>query len=398
MPRRSQRDQGLFAVAKELDDFKQAAHVLRRVRSVPTIFPIVDHAFGVGGLPIDRFGLVHGPSSEGKTTFTLGLILSFIILEHFARLIDAERTTPITWCEGLMAKLAHSPLFGALRPTTYEEVEAKVRRDSHKRKKLLDEGRLPANTSCLYIVDSIRKLTPANMFQKIALDAAGKAQRGGGKLGSDGMGGRGAQIKANYNAAWCDELTPLLDDTGAGMIWIARETKDNDGNETATKMSYTDQGVKVGGGAAPYYDASYVARVEKDAWVYEKKLTKEEREAGAKSPIVGERFRVTIRKTKVTGKKEKVTMGFFHTANGNLEGVPEGFDRPRDVLELALKFEVVRQGGSWFSWDKTRLGNGENNVLRRLHAEPDLCQRLEAACRERFANVAPEVEAEDAEA
>lgn len=60
------------------------------MRSVPTIFPYYDYATKIGGHPIDRFGVVHGPSSEGKTKFALGLGLSFLKRQHFFGLVDAE--------------------------------------------------------------------------------------------------------------------------------------------------------------------------------------------------------------------------------------------------------------------------------------------------------------------
>ena len=64
-------------VAARFKGFQPAAEVLTKVRAVPTIFPQFDHATKVGGLPVERFMLVHGPSANGKSTMVLGLIRSF---------------------------------------------------------------------------------------------------------------------------------------------------------------------------------------------------------------------------------------------------------------------------------------------------------------------------------
>jgi hypothetical protein len=93
---------------------------------------------------------------------------------------------------------------------------------------------------------------------------------------------------------------------------------------------------------------------------------------------------VTIRKTKVGGKEDRVTTCFYHTSNGQL--VPEGFDRARDVLELAIKFGIV-EGGSWIKWGKNKsgvLGQGEHNAVKKLATTPELLDKLETAVRSKF--------------
>src|SRR5690606_8630504 len=88
------RSKAMAAVANDLKEFRPAAEVLRHIESVPTIFPQYDAAVRVGGHPISRFTLIHGPSNEGKTVFTQGLGRSFLERGHFFALADAERTTP----------------------------------------------------------------------------------------------------------------------------------------------------------------------------------------------------------------------------------------------------------------------------------------------------------------
>jgi recombination protein RecA len=176
------------------------------------------------------------------------------------------------------------------------------------------------------------------------------------------MGGRAAQIKAALNAAWLDELIPLLGQTDCTMLCIARQTLDEDGQ------------VKIGGGGALVYDSSMVVEVERDGFVTDG--------AEKDAAVYGERHAVVVRKSKLAGREEKWPTAYYHSSNGRL--VPAGFDRPRDLLDMAIEHGVAdKGGGGWISLDGEKLGQGMNRVVQRLHAEPDLLARLEAAVLER---------------
>jgi recombination protein RecA len=375
----------LAAVADRFGKFRPAKEVLTKVRAVPTRFVQFDHAVRVGGWPIERFSLVHGPSNEGKTSLVLGLADSFLEGDHFVLYLDAERTTPFPWVRSLLGERAEHPGFYAERPDTYEGTIAKVRLFLNTVANLRETGKVPPETSALVIVDSLRKLVPADMMKEI-LAYAKEEKKDRGKPGSKKREvaitagrDRSGQIKAKMNAAWMDEVVPLLEHAQAGMVAIGREMVDPDA-DARQRMFGNDY--KVGGGGSVIFDASLVARVERASWVT---LQKEE---GERADVYGERHRITIKKTKVAGKDDKVVVCHFHTSNGVL--VPEGFDRARDVLELGEKFGVVEASGAWLSWNGTRLGQGRHQAVRRLTADGPALAALEAAVRERFKENAPE--------
>lgn len=361
------RMKALAAVASKFKMFRPASEVLTRVEAVPTRFVQLDHGTGVGGLPTERIVLVHGPSGEGKTYCTIGLCDSYLQRDHFAAIIDAERTTPITWLEEAMGERARHPFFFAERPTTYEETVKKVREFTNTVKKVRDAGEVPDETRALLVVDSIRKLVPENIFAKIMQTA--KPKKGEKEKVRD----RAAQIKAAMNSAWMDELVPLLEQTKCTMVIIARETDDPEA-DMWTKATGND--FKVGGGKALYYDASLVLRVERDRYVQEKG-----EEENAKPKVYGERHCVTIRKTKISGREDKVTRTYFHTSNGVL--VPKGFDRARDVLDLARRFGIVETSGSWLKWGRWKR-QGEHAAVKSLHEDDETLIGMELAVREQF--------------
>lgn len=380
----------MTAVAKAFSDFRPAAQVLVHVRAVPTIMVGFDHGTRVGGLPTERITLIHGPSGEGKTYFTLGLCRSFLKLGNPCYFVDAERTTPRGFVELALGPFADSPLFFAERPTTYEDTRVRVRSFCNRVAELRKAGSIPKDAFGLIVVDSIRKLVPAEQWKRILeLEKNAKAD----EKGRD----RIQQIKAMMNAAWCDELIPLLEQTGCAMVLIAREADDPNappprampGRPPPPKKKITL------GGSAMYYDASLDCEVTRACYI-----TKAGPE-GERPIVYGERHRVTIKKSKVGGKEDKTTLCYFHTSNGIL--VPEGFDRARDVVDLARTFGIVKNatktkagkpkkegkaGGGWLSWNGHRW-QGEHAAVKKLTDDVALLDTLEAEVRTKIKSVKP---------
>jgi RecA/RadA recombinase len=355
-------------VAERFGRFRPAVEVIRRVDSVPTRFVQYDHVLGVGGHPISRITLLHGPSNEGKSEFALGLGESFLHRDHFFGFVDAERTTPLPWVQGLMKGLERHPGFVAMAANTYEKVRVDVRRFCEEIGQAREKREVPEDTTGLLVVDSIRKLYPEKLFDELMKEITKKDDKPSrpGMKGKQAekkpqLGSRAEQIKAAMNARWMDELVPLLADTRCTMVIIAREYA----NSEATGKF--DREWVVGGGKALFYDSSIDVRVSRQ-WVYDG--TEKERR------VVGERRVLDIHKTKLSGKSVKVPRSYYHTSNGLL--VPEGFDVARDLLELAENAGIVQStSNGWYTWNKLRLGNGASNVVKRLHADHELRQKFE---------------------
>lgn len=348
----------LHAVASRFGAWRPATEVLTRVRAVQTCLPAVDMATRVNGWPLERFTLVSGPSGDGKTYLVHGIGLSFLQGDHFYGLMDAERTTPVTWLETMMPGMTTHPGFVALRPDTYEDAVDAARRFCLGIAEARDKKQIPPETTGVLVVDSIRKLTPAGMLEKLQKEFNDKG-------GIDGASGRAGQIKAALNAAWVDELIPLLHNTGTAMVVIARETYEQAGRFTRRK---------IGGGKALYYEASIEARVTAD-------VVKD-----ASGHVVGERHMVKVGKTKVSSVEET---GWFNTRTAEHPRGP-GFWPARDVFELAMRLGVVvkrtrKKTTCWVVDDGEVLsGSTEHEVIDVLEDEPERMAELEALCRTRF--------------
>jgi RecA/RadA recombinase len=354
----------LARVAGRMGAWRPARQVLRSVRAVPTIFPWLDYATRVGGFPVERISVVHGPSAEGKTEFLLGLGLSFLRRRHFFFHVDAEKTTPYPWVDGLFAEYAANPCYLALRPKSYEETADAVRQGCKQLIAAKKTGELPPDTSALFGVDSLRKLVPENFLAKIEKYGA-QGQKGS----VDGMSGMGAAIKAKMNADWFDELTGLLHESGAAMLIVARESENREKGNGVPDWKLT-------GGRAVLFEGSLMIRIERD-W--------ERVGSGPESEVVGERHDCSIYKSKVAGKDDKEEVFSFWTSNGKL--TPEGFDPARDFFELGVVLGVVRQSGGWFAFRQVKW-QGKSQAVKRLAADGALRGELEKQVRGKFAETA----------
>lgn len=359
----------LGAVAKEFGSFRPASEVLVRVSAVPTIFPQFDLATKVGGLPIERVTLLHGSSAGGKTYFAIGLMYSFLLRDHPVFFVDAERTTPIPWLRKAMGAHADHPLFKAVKPKTYEDTRTDVRAFLNTVKRMRDAGKLRDDTTALVVVDSIRKLVPRDQF-KMIMQLAKVADK------DEGARSRIAQIKAQMNAAWLDELVVLLDETRTALVIIAREMMDP--NNTNPRAIRFGTNVKTAGGAALFYDASLDIRCSR-VRAYGKKMQRAD--GGDGLAPYGDVHRIDITKSKVSGRGEEYRSSCeFHISNG--AHVPAGFDRARDLVAVARRFDVI-EGTGWLSFKKNRW-RSEDVAVKALAADAALFDEVERATRPLF--------------
>jgi recombination protein RecA len=359
----------LAQVTGRFTSFKPASSVLLEVEAVPTCFLQFNRVSKVGGWPIARFSLIHGPSNEGKTELVHGVGGSFLSRGHLYALVDAEQTTPMSWVRSLVGPNVDTPGFVALRPRSYEETVKAVREFCTTVAEAREKREIDESTTAFVVVDSLRKLVPKKFLDDLFKALDGDDDKPGKKTkdkGIDGAGGRAGQIKAMLNAAWLDELIVLLAQTRVGMAVISRETEVESENPFASGPTF-----KVGGGKAPYYDSSLVMRVLRDSFLYERKY-----EQGKPPPeIIGERRAIEVHKTKVAGRDERWPTAYYHTSNGRL--CPVGFDPVRDVLELAQDMGIVDAGGGgWFSFDGSKLGQGLNNTLALLRQSPEVVEQI----------------------
>jgi recombination protein RecA len=351
--REPEADRSLRKAVEGLKGWGSAEEVLVKVRSVPTIFVDFDRALRVGGMPLGRFYVVHGPTSGGKSAFILGLVRSFLQRKHLVGYVDAEHTTPDEWVQQMVAGCARDPLFRASRPQTYEETIDAV--DTLLRA-VADLKKTRPELATLIVVDSINKLVPERELATLR------------KLGADAIDKGWGRLRAAMNQAWIDHLTPLLAKNDVAMIAVAQERTTQGASEDDKKYG-RDWHVK--GGAGILYDSSLNMRVSMAAKLYSG-------EKGDKdSAVIGAKHRVRIHKSKVEWLEGAHTDCYFHLSNG--QAADAGFELGRDLFGVAVELGVIKQSGSWYSWGKKRW-QGEPRAVTSLR-DRETRGRLEAEVR-----------------
>lgn len=351
----------LSKVASAFSDFRPASQVLRKVQAMPTIFPGFDNATRVGGLPLERITLVHGPSAGGKSFFCLGMMRSFLERDQPVYFVDAERTTPEDWVQQSLAEMLDHPLFKMEESTSYENTVTEVR-------KFLNAAKA-TKTNALVVVDSIRKLVPRDQLKRILKESKKAATDG-----EENVRNRSAQIKAQMNAAWLDELVVLLSEARSAMIIVAREIHDADAPPAFKKFGSKEPAVKTAGGAALFYDASLDLRISR--------LKSYGKKGDESFETYGDLHQIAITKSKVAGKEtSRYGSSVFHISNG--AHTPKGFDRARDLVELARSLDVI-EGTQALKW-KDRKWRGEDRAVASLVEDTEAFAGIEAECRALFA-------------
>ncbi len=62
----------------------------------------------------------------------------------------------------------------------------------------------------------------------------------------------------------------------------------------------------------------------------------------------------------------------------------KGISREGDILDLAVKENLVEKSGAWYSYQGSKIGQGRENAKIYLQDNPALCQELENKVRERY--------------
>ena len=84
--------------------------------------------------------------------------------------------------------------------------------------------------------------------------------------------------------------------------------------------------------------------------------------------------------TSIKVTKNKVAPPFKSTVVTMIYG--EGISRELDTLDLAVKYDIVKKAGAWFSYNGDQLGQGRENVRLLFKEKPELLREIENKVRE----------------
>ena len=91
--------------------------------------------------------------------------------------------------------------------------------------------------------------------------------------------------------------------------------------------------------------------------------------------------------TRVKVVKNKLAPPFKQAEFDVLYGI--GISKESELLDLAVKLDIIDKSGSWFGYKGERLAQGRDNAREYLREHPDTAAEIEAIVRENMHKLVP---------
>ena len=279
----------------------------------------LDLALGVWGYPRGRVVEVFGPEASGKTTLALHAVAEAQRQGGTAAYIDAEHAVDPNYTKNLGVNLDALLIS---QPDTGEQaldiVETLVR----------------SNALDIIVIDSVAALSPRAEIE--------------GEMGDQFIG-----LQARMMSQALRKLTAAISRSGTCVVFI---------NQIREKIGvmFGPTETTPGGRALKFY-ASVRVDIRRIASLKE----------GEEN--VGNRVRVRVVKNKLAAPFKEAEFDILFG---------KGISSAGDLLDLAVKHHIIEKSGAWFSFDKTRLGQGRENTCAFLKDNTEIRQAVEAKVKE----------------
>ena len=321
MAAQTDKEKALELALKEIEKHFGKGAIMRlgenstlNVESVSTGSLSLDIALGIGGLPRGRIVEIFGPESSGKTTLALHCVAEAQKAGGAAAFIDVEHALDPVYAKGLGVDIDNLLVS---QPDTGEQALE------------ICEALARSNAIDVIVIDSV-----AAMVTKAEIE---------GEMGDAHVG-----TQARLMSMALRKLASVLSKSKTIAIFI---------NQLREKIGvmYGNPETTPGGRALKFY-ASVRIDVRRTETI----------KVGTES--VGNRTRARVVKNKVAPPFKE---GEFDIMYGT------GISRIGELLDLAVKLEIVQKSGAWFNYGETRLGQGRDNVKSFLQTNKELSDEIE---------------------
>ncbi len=297
------------------------------IESIPTGSLGLDLALGIGGIPRGRIIEVYGPESSGKTTITLHMVAEAQKIGGMAAFIDAEHALDPEYAKNLGVDTDNL----LISQPDYGEQALDIA------EMLIRSGAID-----ILVIDSVAALVP-----KSELD---------GEMGETQMG-----LQARLMSHALRKLAGVVSKSKTAVIFI---------NQIRQKIGvmYGSNETTTGGNALKFY-----ASVRLDI----RRITT----LKDGDNMIGNRTRVKVVKNKVAPPFKKAEFDLMYG---------KGISKEGEILDYGVEFGIVDKSGSWFSYGKTRLGQGREKVKDFLNSNPDVLSEIESKIRTKLGMIKDE--------
>ncbi len=288
------------------------------VEVIPTGSLALDLALGIGGVPKGRIIEIYGPESSGKTTLALHIVAQAQKAGGEVAFVDAEHALDPTYARALGVNIDEMLIS---QPDTGEQALE------------ITEALVRSGALDVVVVDSVAALVPRAEIE--------------GEMGDSYVG-----LHARLMSQALRKLAGAISKTNCIVIFI---------NQLREKVGvvYGNPEVTTGGRALKFYASvrMEVRRIE---------AIKNGTE------IIGNRTRAKIVKNKVAPPFREAEFEIMYG---------EGISKMGELVDLAVKLDIVQKSGSWFSMGDTRLGQGKDAVKKYFGENPEIAAQVEADVR-----------------
>ena len=285
----------------------------KQVESIPTGSISLDIALGVGGLPRGRIIEIFGPESSGKTTLALHCAAEAQKRGGVAAFIDAEH---------------------ALDPSYAKRIGVNIKDllvsqpDSGEQALQIVENLVRSKEVDIIIVDSVAALAP-----RVEIE---------GEMGDQHIG-----LQARLMSQALRKLSSIVSKTKTIIIFL---------NQTRMKVGimFGNPETTPGGLALKFYSSVRI-RLQPRAKIK------------SKDKIIGVRVEAKIVKNKVAPPFKTAEFDIYYN---------EGISYIADLVNVGIKYDVIKKSGSWLEYEKQKLGQGMEAVKQFLRKNPKLVEKI----------------------
>src|SRR5690554_1563042 len=291
---------------------------MQNVDVISTGSIMVDYALGVQGVPRGRITEIYGPEASGKTTLALQVIAEAQKNGGHAAFIDAEH--------------AFDPRYArALGINTDELLVSQP--DSGEQALEITETLVRSGALDVIVVDSVAALVPRAELE--------------GEMGDSHVG-----LQARLMSQALRKVTGIVSKTQTACIFI---------NQIREKIGvmFGSPETTSGGRALKFYSS----------------VRMDIRRIGSLKQgdeVVGNRTKVKVVKNKVAPPFKIVEFNILYG---------KGISRIAEILDLAVEFDIIQKRGSWYRYDGEPIGQGSDNAIEFLEADPELTKSIEERIR-----------------
>ena len=295
--------------------------VQMNVETIPTGSLSLDLALGLGGIPKGRIVEIYGPESSGKTTVTLHMIAEVQKRGGIAGFIDAEHALDPVYAKNIGVDIDNLYIS---QPDCGEQALE------------ITETMVRSGAVDIIVVDSVAALVP-----KAEID---------GDMGDSHVG-----LQARLMSQALRKLTAVISKSNCTVVFI---------NQLREKVGvmFGNPETTTGGRALKFYSSVRldVRRIESL------------KQGGE---VIGNRTRVKVVKNKIAPPFKEAEFDIMFG---------EGISVVGDILDLAVKENIVEKSGAWYAYQGAKIGQGRENAKIYLKDNPQVCLEIENKVREHY--------------